>query len=226
MNEQREKPILFSAPMVRAILEDRKTQTRRVAKGEYLTRPDPRYCPYGVPGDRLYVKEAAWIWCEKRPNGTTKTGRPKFRYIPTGGHHVVYCADSEKPATRLDDNPAHLWRWKAARFMPRWASRITLEITDVRVQRVQEISEEDARAEGVGRYVMGHGPITDADVNADPGYLMYAQYRPSFQILWDSINEKRGFGWAANPWVWCVSFTRVPQQDQRDRRMAGVQATT
>ena len=246
----RERPILFSAPMVRAILEGRKTQTRRVVQvhGEglhngkklnewdlssgpfQLTEEDfpvwrwqgnkpakvrdwaqyiqtdvddnvtfPISNPYGVPGDRLWVKEATWIWCRKVPDGLTKTGRPKFRYYPHG-RNVVYCADHpQKPERESYAEPNMVWKYKTARFMPRWASRITLELTDVRVQRVQEISEEDAKAEGV--YIGSLGP------EATDGY--YGP-RNAFKHLWDSINAKRGYGWGANPWVWALTFRRLP----------------
>jgi hypothetical protein len=88
--------------------------------------------------------------------------------------------------------------------MPRWASRITLEITDVRVQRVQEISEADATAEGV---TLGE-PMRGL-VNGEPGDIRVYDPRMAFSFLWDSINAKRGYGWAANPWVWCLTFRRL-----------------
>lgn len=202
----KERPILFSAPMVRAILDGAKTQTRRVVK---LGAP-PRgcrpwrlqgndnirfpvfvadadapgdfgaagsiKCPYGVPGDRLWVRET-WY-------GDTLDG-------------VVYRADIDQ----LDEG-----QWRPSIFMPRWASRITLEITDVRVQRLQDISEEDARAEGC----TGRDPEP-----ADEGGTIYAwkgrsaapDARAHFAALWDSINGDGA--WAANPWVWALTFKKV-----------------
>jgi hypothetical protein len=212
----KERPILFSAPMVRAILDGLKTQTRRVAKPPEKANflPDDNWtldmddpgtafnddesgrlyikCPYGVPGDHLYVKENSWIWCQKVIDGVTKTGRPKLRFVPCG-QYVVHCADGEKPAIPVDASPTRLWRWKAARFMPRWASRITLEITDVRVQRVQEIEEDDALNEGIP----DNGPGQE---------LLPSEM---FARLWDSINAERGFGWDVNPWVWALTFRRI-----------------
>lgn len=217
----KERPILFSAPMVRATLSDDKVQTRRVVKlprhilhdDVSLTRLQPGYadgvrpvweydgdpnafsspCPYGVPGDRLYVKEATYLWCERVPDGTTKTGRPKWRYVPMEGAPVHYVADGHgKPTTPIvhpKTGNEWGWRYKTARFMPRWASRLTLEITDVRVERVQEISNADAKAEGV---------VFDG-----------REYRESFCDLWDSINADRGYGVAANPLVWALTFKRV-----------------
>jgi hypothetical protein len=168
----KERPILFSAPMVRAILEGRKTQTRRVvALAEFDTSTTPGYdfhfrgtrrggkghlwqdlrrdalmklCPYGVPGDRLIVKEATWQWCRKVKSGLTKTGRQKYSYRLHGGldtGSVVYCADHpQRPDAPSYAEPDMMWRYKPARFMQKHLSRITLEIAGVRVQRVQEIS--------------------------------------------------------------------------------------
>jgi hypothetical protein len=207
--------------MVRAILDGRKVQTRRVVKLDSETYPyvtdtgiaqhpwTPEAikrevrCPYGVPGDRLYVKEATWIWCERQPNGTTKTGRPKWHYVPVPNTPAVYCADH--PAKPEWGHPietrsgnVQMWKYKTARFMPRWASRITLELTDVRVARVQEISEEDARAEGVQPCNAGvdeSGPVKT--------------YRTGFVRIWQEINASRGYDWQANPWVWALTFRRV-----------------
>lgn len=204
-----EKPILFSGPMVRAIIEGRKTMTRRVVRlrnGEDLHEANDSTfhavqdhgchvterkikCPYGQPGDMLYVKEASWIWCDKVQDGLTKTGRPKFRYVPHS-RHVVYCADGERPTKGVDCVIGHLWRYKSARFMPRWASRITLRVTSARVERLQEITREDAKAEGVEE--------------AEEGSLIGPRF--NFMKLWDDINSERGYGWGVNPWVWVVGF--------------------
>jgi hypothetical protein len=232
----RELPILFSTPMVQAILNTKpnawppepidpnkpyKWQTRRVIKPQpdsvrvsvfCKSGLETRHgyeikCPYEV-GMRLYVKENAWIWCQKVRDGWTLTGKPKYRYIPVG-EHVVYQADHPgKPENRIDDNPEHDWRMKVARFMPHWASRITLDVVSRRVERVQEITVEDVMAEGL--------PDVDNELeNPDPTThesirnwnLSWAQW--VFQELWDKINAKRGFGWDANPWCWVVEFKRV-----------------
>jgi hypothetical protein len=188
----KERPILFSGPMIRAILEGRKTQTRRIIKayqdertpGWYFAkvrggmvagwqpeRPIEPYmgivtdCPYGQPGDRLWVRET---WCEC--DGDT-------------GRSVAYRADE------WADCPADNGQWRPSIFMPRWASRITLEVTGVRVERVQDISFNDALAEGM----QDTGSIKD-----NP----FAQY---FE-LWDQINPK--YNWTSNPWVWVVEFQR------------------
>lgn len=225
--------------MVRAIREGRKTQTRRVVKhqptldfhyrGWYMKDTyewttchplDIRYpktqrhvvrSPYGVPGDRLYVKEAVWVWCHKKPNGTTKKGRPKFSYVPHSSRSFFYVADHPyKPERTSYADPDMVWRYKTARFMPRWASRITLEVIDVRVQRVQEISKEDAKAEGAAELCEQCGNCPDAEAHwcCDAEYDETAGYRTGFKCLWNSINAKK-YPWASNPWVWAITFRRI-----------------
>lgn len=209
----REKPILFSGEMVRAILEGRKTQTRRAMKpqppewaGKLDSVVDPwaefhgahpkgtcfhdecahiegqskisYACPYGVPGDRLWVRET---WRVPGDCGIEKVSTSTCR----GPKDVEFRAD-------FSGDYLEVREWRPSIFMPRWASRITLEITEVRVQRVQEISHEDAIAEGCYEV---------------PGKTWG---RLGFQQLWESINLKRGFGWDSNPFVWCVSFKRLP----------------
>ena len=194
-----ERPILFSAPMVRAILAGTKTQTRRIAKpqpepGEigsfgrgipFIRGRDKTYrCPYGQPGDRLWVREA-------------------FDFLPSGGPdqptacEIVYWANGaiEPRIAPPDYNPmvyAHE-KIRPSIHMPRWASRITLEITGVRVERLQDISKDDAKAEGV---------------DALPMETRRATAKADFHALWESIN---GAGsWDANPWVWVLEFRRLP----------------
>jgi hypothetical protein len=191
----RERPILFSGPMVRAILEGRKHQTRRIVRvrkpTDHLVLASPyatSLCPYGQPGDRLWVRET-WGPC-------------------AGG--VVYRA-SEDGAACPDGG-----KWKPSIFMPRWASRITLEVTDVRVERLQDISEEDIAAEGIPlkRSQLTGGLGVPGDWLADErglddsfrGDLINA--KSAWQLLWDSINADRA-SWASNPWVWVVEFKRT-----------------
>jgi hypothetical protein len=205
----KEHPILFSGAMVRAILEGRKTMTRRVIKeipttgyrwggwivegargdeGKATVVPEgnSKYCgtgqilarcPYGQPGDRLWVRET-WHCPESLKDGVRDGTAPRT--------YIEYRADM--PHMIICDGG-----WTPSLFMPRWASRILLEITAIRVERVQDISDQDAEREGVD--------ITNASI---PGYC-----RERFRWLWDSINAKRGFGWDANPWVWVVEFKRV-----------------
>jgi len=216
-----EKPILFNGEMVRAILDERKTETRRVVKLEgfeqadlYETRDgdlvDPlTLCPYGKPGDRLWVRE------------TWQLISPDENWRPAEECKVIYRATDNHPGYSLHDyaeveglavgyeermsDPVYPWR--PSIFMPRWASRITLEVTGVRVERVQEITEEDARAEGItdgGCLNCGeHEPCGCADPRPDA--------RDAFIYLWNSINAKRGFPWSSDPFVWVVEFKRITQ---------------
>jgi hypothetical protein len=192
--------------MVRAILGGRKTQTRRVLKPQ----PSPQtvrdhgawpdsfaqvYGPYGVPGDRLWVRET---WVSSYQNGCWGTAfRADMSFVQGKRAHP------KGPHFHAKELGPHV-RWRPSIFMPRWASRITLEITGVRVQRLQDISEEDAQAEGSEWYgVADLRP--DGELREGPSVA----YRAGFHDLWDSINEKRGFGWDANPWVWAITFKRV-----------------
>lgn len=219
----KERPILFNGEMVRAILDGRKKQTRRVMKpqpdtslpGFWAWQGLGRHtaftkCPYGVPGDRLIVKEAAWMFCERKPNGTTKTGRRKWRYEPSRSAQVFYVADyDERP--RLDIVYPEVggdwcWGYKPGRFLPRWASRITLEVVSVRVERLNSISEEDAKAESIER-ISSVGPMRAFGWKDYLGGQGFFDPVASFKSLWESIN---GAGsWDANPWVWVVEFKRV-----------------
>ena len=199
----KERPILFSGPMVRALLYGTKTQTRRVIKPQPWFMPEAYdhgarwawayseqaweaengivwgakfpteqlaqrdyfcdHCPYGAPGDLLWVRET---W---RVNGN------EHDYAIAGSDRVFYRADED-----WNDGAG----WRPSIFMPRWASRITLEVVSVRVQRLQDISHEDGKAEGLDSL-------------------------DGFALLWDRIYEKRGYGWQVNPWVWAVEFRAV-----------------
>ncbi len=205
-----ERPILFSGPMVRAILEGKKTQTRRILKGstEFKGPYNPAYlemhkrdkgwaniCPYGKPGDQLWVRETFVTFNTRTPDEQAKMRAAALRFernevtdilaeceafpTSTGPLKALYKADFGAWA---DDPDCDLGPWTPSIHMPRWASRLTLEITEVRVQRLQDISPDDAFAEGCG------------------GGLY-------FNALWDSINGKReGASWECNPWVWVLTF--------------------
>jgi hypothetical protein len=207
--------------MVRAILEGRKTQTRRVMKpqpvqqtgwvgGAYWERRPARgivpadqwsiagvlrFCPYGQRGDRLWVRET----CRA---DELDSGLDGVRYPADGAFRAI--ADSSEAAARWVEMYAYRGQTGAtvpAIHMPRWASRITLEITSVRAERLQNISESDARDEGV--------TIADHHMR---GYCAGAYLPPSiraFHDLWDSLNAARGHGWDTNPWVWVVEFRRI-----------------
>jgi hypothetical protein len=195
--------------MVLAIMDERKTQTRRIIKPQPISGKSysedgtlrdwveglPR-CPYGQPGDRLWVREAwrpaydAELFCcveyrvdglRRKPDAVTLTDDQGHRF-----------ADS------CPDDPQLHMLWHPSIHMPRWASRLTLEVTAVRVERVQDISEADAQAEGVH-------PIVRPGLHGTEERYYYDAYRQ----LWDTINAKRGYGWEVNPWVWVVEFRRV-----------------
>ena len=209
-----ERPILFSAEMVRAILEGQKTQTRRKMKPAKAKRPkrwliddaavNGLVCPYGQPGDMLWVRET-WAHYQTVNHVWRSEGRA-FDEVSDG--LAGYRADGHDS---IEDFRAHVRlmsgcdlehviingdRWRPSIHMPRWASRITLRITDVRVERLQDISEDDARAEGCEPV----GWIDETDVGM-------SSYREGFTRLWNTIN---GVGaWEANPWVWVIEFERV-----------------
>ena len=149
-------------------------------------------CPYGLPGDRLWVRESFGAWFRGYSwRDTFCAQRTQDRC-----DQIFYRATHNYP----DDDQ----KWIPSIHMPRWASRITLEVTAVRVQRVQEISEEDAKAEGA-MYVDG-GEIGHSGWRHDFKDV-FATAKASF--LWQVVNGRRGFGWEVNPWVWCISFRRI-----------------
>jgi hypothetical protein len=194
-------PILFSGEMVRAILDGRKTQTRRVIPNSLMLCQTPEdepdkfieWCWYGSVGDRLWVREAL------RRCQDSEGSKPL----------ALYDCD-RKPVYQYGYPAEWIWKYSAltGRYMPRWASRITLEITGLRVERLQDITREDARAEGVDNVWQW-----DKDRNAKhPEHFARSILNPyvaNYSVLWDSINAKRGYGWDANPWVWVVSFKRL-----------------
>lgn len=194
----RERPILFSAPMVRTILSGEKTQTRRIVKSQpsisnssdaawrdnssHLWRNARQYardcCPYGKPGDQFWVRET---------------------WAPLGEHAVIH------QATNIGYPVA---RWKPSIHMPRWASRITLEITDVRVERLQDISAADAKAEGISVLPLQDESDPSAWYQSAPGIHQERTARASFSALWDSIYSEE-HPWAKNPWVWVIGFRKL-----------------
>lgn len=211
----KERPILFSAPMVRALLDGSKTQTRRVLKGDFMHQPKgsmdakwyfrgpkmacwdsyeteaeliARHSPYGRPGDRIWVRETHYIVDEGS----------QYFYRATGGY------SQHKEIDEAHGNAPLVWAgpWKPSIFMPRRASRMTLEITSVRVERLQDISEADAIAEGIERTAHGFWRLYGKpEVNGS--YSPVASYRS----LWESINGPGS--WALNPWVWVIEFKRI-----------------
>lgn len=210
----KEYPILFSSEMVRAILEGKKTQTRRIIKPQPFSFYDLDGCdrrgfvnfrffdgqntkwwpqinsPFGGVGDRLWVRETFYTW---------------YRHTEQLNPSKIYAADypNKKPYECKTDclmsilgegDPLPSAKWKPSIHMPRWASRITLEIDEIRVERLQDITEEDARMEGVPT---GTGPE-----------VKISSYRWWFKELWDQINGKE-HPWNKNEWVWVIKFHRI-----------------
>jgi hypothetical protein len=206
----KERPVIFNAESVRAILAGRKTQTRRVAKnvpgwvtafgfsaftpkGKWSGRgshptdgPGESFfrCPYGQPGDRLWVRET-W-WQAEKPGGGVGVPFVYYDAEQCGGPDLI------GPSREWDYSTAPgRWGRRPSIHMPRWASRLTLEVTAVRVERLRDISEADARQEGLQDHY---------------GEVPFSSNVQRFADAWDRLSAKRGFGWDANPWVWVIGF--------------------
>jgi hypothetical protein len=202
----RERPILFSGPMVRAILEGRKTQTRRVVKPlpPEIDVRGPKWVPnatdiaagwrsrYGQPGDHLWVRET-WGLARFHDDGEVDDWIGKLPDTKPAAYSVVYAADPHWPA-HFDDRG---FNWRPGIFTKRWASRITLEVTGVRVERLHDITEADAKAEGV-----------EAAPFCKAGRPAGMEHVEAFEDLWCDINGAES--WDTNPWVWVVEFRRLP----------------
>lgn len=209
----KERPILFSGEMVRAILEGKKTQTRRVIKpqppegfrqwgrcinGNAAWTDHPfqgekgnivhAKGPYGEPGDRLWVRET-WALV------------PRTAYAGSAGVQQTLRPDDNHDAAiyRAGWDRVPPGQWRPSIFMPRWASRIMLEVTGVRVERLHDITEDDAKAEGVWTDSTDMRMLSSATKN----------HVGAFARLWNEINERRGYGWGSNPWCWVVEFKRI-----------------
>ena len=215
----KEYPILFSGEMVRAVLEGHKTQTRRIGRmpilhywpdtqtmlvkrnkfwEEAILKYPEEYAPYGIPGDRLWLRETFVL---EDTDEVPTNGRPYCETEEPGefGSYLVphYRATEPEPhivPLDLSDSYDDRTRWCPSIHMPRWASRITLEVTDVRVERVSDISLAGVHAEGKPE-------------NIWPTELEFTWFRQ----LWNSIYAKRGLGWDANPWVWVVEFRHTKE---------------
>lgn len=223
-----DRPILFSGPMVRALLDGRKTQTRRVVKGVAgadAIEPHEEFpgefavwmngeqqhslvCPYGCPGDRLWVKET-WRAQEAFDHmSPTEIGQAFADEYGEPWCPIRYVADGKCEGSVEQWQESPLGKTRVSIHMPRWASRLTLEITEVRVERLQDISEADALAEGIIEYE------ADQDEDGDPAEYAWDEERGRGEVfprasaayadLWDHINGPGA--WDANPWVWAVSF--------------------
>lgn len=232
-----EKPILFSAAMVRAVLDGSKTVTRRVVKqpkkaspvdfndamafmrergvsSAFLRGPCDGHpwgiaCPYGSPGDQLWVRETwqavdfgAPDWetgcCDGDPEWPARIPKTRGKWAP------VYAADPDWPNTKEERG----FPWRSPRFMPRWACRILLDVVSVRPERLHAIDDRDALREGITIPTGPHLAHCEwRHPELDPDY--FAREVIEFACLWDAINAKRGFSWSSNPWVWRIEFKRI-----------------
>ncbi|HBW4090644.1 TPA: hypothetical protein ME348_000845 [Klebsiella pneumoniae] len=216
----KERGMIFNGEMVRALLSGRKTQTRRIIKDCTVGRdqiskfiqiekkfigcyPEDvpelirECCPYGIPGDRIWVREAFRVH-SRATDVATLVYKASERNSWTEQTHRVPVAVCNKPATPE--------KWTPSLHMPRWASRILLEITDVRVERLNAISEEDAEAEGIDMEAL-YDSQDCYDCIADHNMTGRPTVTGAFKYLWESIYGEES--WKANPWVWVIKFKRV-----------------
>lgn len=215
----RELPILFSTPMAQAILDDRKSMTRRVIKPqptfvnkEYsyvicnaIDKPSKEIkCPYGQPGDLLWVKETWKVGCI----GDSESPGFSFKYRAGADDYVLNAYPTDEERFDLINKYVIKKGWQPSLLMPKEAARLWLEVTSVRVERLRDITEEDVIAEGTkdgDKYISKLPPSGDVDKDISIANWHIA----CFWELWSSINSKRGYGWYANPWVWVVEFKVV-----------------
>lgn len=241
-----ERPIIYCGESVRATLAKIKTQTRRTRGLEKVNKEPDNWgkpffnkvtglwefchkidgdvleikCPYGVFGDRLWVRE-----------GWRCTGGGSDRYI-------IYKADGDTVMSfcGIDDGREHrlcvpekywdYWdrlvyesklgcNWRSPIHMPKWVARLWLEITGIRVERVQDISDEDCLKEGITWYGAHDGGTHYRNVTFYQAFPEkgggFTKAKDAFELLWDSLNAKRGYGWEANPWVWPIEYKLIEE---------------
>jgi hypothetical protein len=236
----KERGIIFSGALIPRLLDGSKTQTRRVVNIEYPCAPLPvvgpdkdgewcfgdshgvEYvkCPYGIPGDRLWVRET-WrpvVWgadhcyIEYRTGGHAHEGDGRVCLVPptaTAAYEAYADRQMRAAIAAGDGKPEYCPEpWRPPIYMPRWASRITLELTGVRVERLQEISWRDVVAEGVDGALDAHGRRVAKAIAQTENDRGGASLYEMFRVLWNGLNAKRGFGWDTNPWVWVLEFKR------------------
>jgi hypothetical protein len=226
------RPIVFSTPMINAIRAGTKTQTRRVAN------PQPRLGCYGdgrvigtqvgMISDRYHVLDAGkrgiipltndckYRWRQASPYGDVGDRlwvRETWAALTGNGIRTVYKADGDPPLSLLDKKPIDPMRWNSPRFMPRTASRLTLLIKSIRIERLQAISDDDAKAEGVESWetlrAREYPCLLESQTMTSGERMLDCPHRASFAVAWDDINGHRGFDflWSHNPWVWVVEFS-------------------
>jgi len=232
----KEYPIIFKPAMIPKIIDKSKTQTRRIVK---LKNPDgyetvtddgivlvPHTantierdirCPYGKPGDLLYVKETHKLWFPINPDGSPVDGFWHVRYRVDGVERVTGCGWDEGPDYSdpvdcgLNKEPD---KWRSPLFLPKWAARIWLENKGRKAVRLQDINEDEAKAEGASMapWSIPYGAKSEGEqIYVDGREAMIETdhrpiYRNGFRTLWDKINGKRGHSWNHNDFVWAITF--------------------
>lgn len=217
----KEHPILFNGEMVRAILEGRKTQKRVVLKPQ----PEPSTAHPACSPNYSYLGDGfhSIVWHTPKADGGVYADRDQSSpwKCPLQAGDLLWVRETWAHVPRTaypslgmqdptDEDMASIYRatfdrsppgtgWKPSIHMPRWASRITLKITDVRVEQLNKITDAECRAEGIRKYVVS-GP--------DPDGRSYQDWRTPFKELWDSANTKPDYRWDSNPWVWVIEFER------------------
>jgi hypothetical protein len=239
----RERPILFSGPMVRAILEGRKTQTRRVVNNRHVAFIGGREDDHDDPALWGFQDEhGCWHVLDRGKPPWFGSGVPHESYAlasPYDSGDLLWVREAFRLSADQDSKPPSQDWWKSGAWyeadgdcepsgcaggagklrpsihMPRWASRLTLRVTSVHVERLQDISEKDAKAEGIANgddawHTDDYGNAYKRDSHGwYVGHDRHNAPTHAFRALWNSLNAKRGLGWDENPWVWVVSFERV-----------------
>ncbi|MGI6691178.1 MAG: hypothetical protein ACOX63_10145 [Christensenellales bacterium] len=218
MSKAKMKPIIFSTPMVRAIMEGRKTMTRRVMKPQ----------PIMDDGGMWHWKDCQWMdgglgfpasgiddYAPYKP-GDTMWVKETWQHVDNGDENSGYVYKASENGKAWEKN-AGGWKWRPSIFMPREAARIFLWVTDVYAERLQDITEEYARVEGIRSYWKApHNRESPFFWDEDEFYkgndkASFRKARDAFRDLWDSINAKRGYGWESNPWVFVYAFERITE---------------
>lgn len=234
-NQVKERPIIFSGEMVKAILDGKKTMTRRVVKFSdftidsitplHIELVDGKYClfnerngwligypkfPYGKVGDRLWVRET---WIQGYDDPLIESEGDDENAVS-----IIYKADGKEEYRSCSAETAENWGdfsadsemvgFKSPIHMPRWASRLLLEITDIRVERLNDISEADCEKEGFRFYPLSRICFKPCSTKHPSGHGSN-NYKSIFGEYWDTLNAKKGYPWSSNPWVWVVEFKVV-----------------
>lgn len=233
----------MTADLAQKVFDDLKTHTRRVINPQppesWMNRTDwSRYyvrgvqnlwlahpedparkeikCPFGKPGDRLFVKETYFAYGQWKKDGATRTGAQKWRFEDLTGTDFQYKYLNDPPQRLASGSREEIgWHKRSALFMPRRAARSILEVKEIRVERLQDISAADAEAEGINlidfncfeNYLVGEDWIYNGQNQRE----MHALEDPvmSFASLFDKINGGRGFTWLSNPWIWVIVFKKI-----------------